>query len=81
MMFASTLPLSLNWLSERPRLASLCGAVEGPASYYAGASLGALDLPGEPRTSLLILAAVWGILLPVLLRLKTNMGLTLLPAS
>lgn len=80
MLFASTLPLSLNWLTERPRLAALLGAVGGPASYYAGASLGALDLSGHTVTSLLILAAVWGILMPTLLRLKNRMGLTALHA-
>jgi hypothetical protein len=76
MMFAGTLPLSLNWLTERPQLASLLGAVGGPASYYAGAAQGALDFPGPTVTSLLILASVWGILMPVLLRLKNRMGLT-----
>ena len=80
MLFASTLPLSLNWLTERPRLAALLGAVGGPASYYAGASLGALDLSGHTVTSLLILATVWGILMPTLLRLKNRMGLTALHA-
>jgi len=77
----STLPLSLDWLSGRPRFAALCGAIGGPLSYYAGASLGALDLPGEPRMSLLILAAVWGILLPGLHQLKTRMGLAPPPMS
>ncbi len=76
MMFASTLPLSLGWLTGRPWLAALCGALGGPVSYYAGASLGALELPGQTGTSLLILAAVWGILLPTLLHLKDRMGLT-----
>jgi Protein of unknown function (DUF2878) len=78
MMFAGTLPLSLNWLTERPRLAALLGAIGGPASYYAGASLGALDLSGHTVTSLLILASVWGILMPALLRLKNKMGLHIL---
>ena len=74
-MFASTLPLSLNWLAERPRLGALLGAIGGPASYYAGATLGALDLPGHTVTSLLILASVWGILMPALMHLKNRMGL------
>ncbi|MFM8541392.1 MAG: DUF2878 domain-containing protein [Nitrospira sp.] len=81
MMFAGTLPLSLNWLTERPRLAALLGALGGPASYYAGASLGAIDLYNPSVTSLLILAVVWGILMPALLRLKNRMGLQTLPAS
>lgn len=75
-MFASTLPLSLSWLTGRPWLAALFGSLGGPVSYYAGASLGALELSGQPRGSLLILAAVWGILLPALLHLKDRMGLT-----
>lgn len=69
MIFGSTLPSSLAWLTEHPRLASGLGAAGGPLSYYAGAELGALRLSEPPRLSLLILACLWALLLPGLFRL------------
>mgnify|MGYP003344181091 CR=1 FL=1 len=80
MLFASTLPLSLNWLTGRPRLAAVAGALGGPASYYAGAALGALQLAGNSLVSLATLAVIWGILLPMLLHLKSWIGLPARPA-
>jgi hypothetical protein len=71
MIFATTLHSSLSWLRDRYVLAACFGALGGPLSYYAGARLGAVILPPDPRPSLLILAAAWGVALPVLIWFAT----------
>ena len=68
MIFASTLPVSLKWLTGRPWLSAPLGAVVGPVSYYAGAAFGALEVSHRLR-DLIILAALWGLVLPMLMRL------------
>lgn len=67
MVFATTPEFSLQWLCGRPRLAAAFGAVAGPASYHVGASLGALRI-GEPAViSLMTLACVWALVLPLMM--------------
>lgn len=72
-IFASALESCLRWLVEWPRLAAAIGALFGPASYYAGQRLGALQFSPPLLDSLLILAIVWSALLPVLLWLSRKM--------
>ncbi|MFG0318484.1 MAG: alpha/beta fold hydrolase [Planctomycetota bacterium JB042] len=67
-MFASTFRHSLAWLGERPRLAFLLGAVGGPASYAAGARLGALQWPENVVRSVLVTSVVWALAVPLCLR-------------
>jgi hypothetical protein len=63
--FAATLNVSLAWLRGRYYLAALFGAIGGPAAYYSGAKLGAtLALPGTG--GVIILAAGWGVMTPLL---------------
>ena|SRR5271165_2011727 len=66
--FATTLNVSLRWLRGRPLLAILLGAVGGPAAYYSGARLGAMDLIA-PLPALGSIAAGWGVMTPLLLNL------------
>jgi hypothetical protein len=72
MMFASTLNVSLAWLSGRYRLAALLGAVAGPISYLAGARFGAITLPPQETVSILGFALVWAISTPALLWLHQS---------
>lgn len=65
--FATTLHSSLRWLAGHYIVAALLGAVAGPLSYYAGAQLGALTLHPTLAVSMIALAVVWGITLPILL--------------
>ena len=65
-IFATTLNVSLRPLRAHPALAALLGAIGGPAAYYAGASLGALQFAGA-GAALAAIAAGWAILAPVLL--------------
>lgn len=62
-LFATTLNLSLRWLHGRYWLAGLLGALAGPASYWAGAALGALEVL-NPVAAWSGLAALWGLAMP-----------------
>lgn len=58
--FATTLNHSLCWLTRRPVSAALFGAVGGPIAYWAGAELGAVDMP-VPQRALAAIAAAWAV--------------------
>jgi len=65
MNFAASLNVSLGWLRGKYLLASLFGAVGGPLAYYSGGKLGAtLTLPD--MNGILVLAAGWGVMTPLL---------------
>lgn len=66
--FGTTVLTVRRALGSRPFVhAAALGVVLGPVSYLAGAGLGALELREPLITSLLAIAAVWGVALPVLL--------------
>jgi hypothetical protein len=65
-IFATTLNVSLRGLRPHPWIAALLGAACGPAAYYAGARLGALELT-VPGAAFPALAMGWAILTPALL--------------
>ncbi|MEP7208708.1 MAG: DUF2878 domain-containing protein [Casimicrobiaceae bacterium] len=71
-LFATTLNVSLRALHRRPVLALLLGAIGGPAAYYGGARLGALDLV-ELQAALLALAVGWGLITPLLVALARRL--------
>ncbi|MGF6770023.1 hypothetical protein P3T18_002502 [Paraburkholderia sp. GAS199] len=56
------------WLREKRWLAALLGAIAGPASFRAGAALGAVRFE-RPLAAWLVLALGWAVLLPALLTL------------
>ena len=66
-LFATAINSSLKWLQGRYLLAALLGAIFGPISYRAGAALGAASFPIGEWLSLGILAAIWAIVLPLLI--------------
>ncbi len=65
-LLATTLDHCLAWSARPWWLASLLGAIGGPASYFAGSQLTAVHLPLGFWPSMLILAAVWAIVFPLL---------------
>jgi hypothetical protein len=70
MLFASTLNGSMSWLKGRYAVGAVLGAICGPASYWAGARLGAIDL-SDPRLGALVgIGAVWALAMPALLVLQ-----------
>lgn len=64
-LLASTLKHSLAWTRPWWR-ASLLGAIAAPLSYYAGAQLAGVRLPFGTTPTLLGLALLWALLLPLL---------------
>jgi hypothetical protein len=72
MLFATTLNVSLRWLKGRWLLAGLLGAIAGPLAYYAGAKLGGVSFPAQPALSLLALAMIWCLAMPILTALATR---------
>jgi hypothetical protein len=69
-LFASTLNSSMGWLAGRYRLAVVLGALGGPASYLAGERLGAITLSSSTLASLVGIAIVWALVMPVLLWIR-----------
>lgn len=72
MTFATTIHYSLSWLKERLILGSILGAAGGPASYYAGAQFGALQIGPDTVANLMILALIWSVLVPLMLYLAKD---------
>jgi hypothetical protein len=74
MAFATMANVSLAWLKERTIVAAVFGALAAPASYYAGAKIGALTM-GEPVwMSAAIIGAAWAVAFPTLLWVAKRMG-------
>jgi len=71
--FATMLPLALRFLRGRPVIAAVFGLFGGPAAYYAGMNLGAVELPGPLPRSLAIIAAEWAIATPLLVFLHARL--------
>ena len=66
MLFATTFNVALGWLKPRLGLAALLGMTAGPLAYYGGAKLGGVSFE-NPTTSLLAVAGVWTLAMPLLL--------------
>jgi hypothetical protein len=73
LQFASTLNLSLVWLQNNYLLAFVMGAIAGPLSYMGGVRLGALALPHDKTFTVIVLAIIWGIVMPLLAWLAKKM--------
>lgn len=78
LLFMTTLNHSLAILQRHPPWALLLGAIGGPASYYAGVQFGAAQFGLSPQMALLLLAAVWAVLLPLLTQVMKYRRLGLL---
>lgn len=78
MLFATTLNVAFRWLQDRLLLAAVLGAISGPASYFAGAKIGAVVLV-EPFAALLALSIGWAVILPALIVLAKQLDGTQLP--
>ena len=65
-VFGTTLRGSLHWLAGRYAVSALLGAVGGPLSYAGGAKLGAVTMPLDHPFSVLVLAALWATVMPLL---------------
>jgi hypothetical protein len=63
--FTATLRHGLVFFLSRPYLASVCGAIAGPLSYFAGQRLGAVEFGLPVVSTLLLLGAIWALLFPL----------------
>ena len=70
-LFATLLNVSLRWMRGRWVIAVFFGAVGGPAAYYGGLRLGALEFGNMPA-GLVALAIGWAVLTPLLLALSAH---------
>ncbi len=64
-LFATTANGALSWLKGRYLPAAVLGAIAGPLNYFAGARLGAIGLNLGPTVSFLLLALIWGGVIPL----------------
>jgi len=65
-LLATTLGHCLAWTARPWWLASILGAIGGPASYIAGSHLTYVQLPLGVGVSALILGAIWAMVFPLL---------------
>lgn len=70
-LFTTLLNVSLRWMRGRWITAALFGALGGPAAYYGGLRLGALEF-GNLEAGLTALAVGWAVLMPLLLALSAR---------
>ena len=72
MLFATTLNRSMAWLRGRASLASLLGAVAGPASYLAGSKMGGIEFV-QTVPAIIALSIGWAVIMPLLIALATRL--------
>jgi len=72
MLFATTLNVSFRWLRSRLFLAAAIGAISGPASYYAGSKIGAVELTSF-MPAVIGLGVAWMLLFPIFLTLGKSL--------
>ena len=72
MLFATTLNRSMAWLKGRSALAVVLGGIAGPASYYAGHKLGAIEFV-DPMAAFAALAIGWAAIMPLLMMLAERL--------
>lgn len=65
-VFGTTLRGSLHWLAGRYVLSALLGAVGGSLSYAGGAQLGAVTMSLDHPLGVVVLAAMWAVVMPLL---------------
>jgi hypothetical protein len=72
--FASLLRFSLNWLSRRYLLGAGLGLIGGPLAYWGGVRIGAAAFGENLLLCLASLALVWGVMIPLLLWLRSRIA-------
>lgn len=71
-LLATTLNLSLRWLHGRWLLASIFGAVGGPASFVAGVHIGAARFV-DASAAMAVQAVSWALLMPLMLAIAQRL--------
>ena len=65
--FACLPRFSLGWVSGKPVLAAVFGAIGGPLSYYGGARMGAVALHPDAWPTIVALAIEYAVAMPILM--------------
>ncbi len=68
--FSTTITRSLSFLSSRPMLAIILGALIVPLNYGVGERVGAVEFGLDTQYTFLTLSIIWAILLPSLYKLS-----------
>ena len=71
--FSTTLTRSLSFLSYRPILAIILGALIVPLNYGVGERVGAVEFGLDTQYTFLTLSIIWAVLLPSLYRISSYM--------
>lgn len=71
--FAALLNHSLGWLKSRYLVAAILGAVFAPPAYLTGVKFGVIQMNLEQWLNITILAVVWGISVPLLVKLSESL--------
>ncbi len=75
MQFATILPFSLHWLSNRYWLSAVLGLVGGPLAYYAGEKVGAVVFLAPRLPHFAVLGVFWSVALPAIIWVSDRLDL------
>ena len=73
--FSATVNHSMSWLKDKWLLMVICGVVFGPAAFFTGEKFGAIEFHLSALFSVLVIAIVYGILMPAIYFLNRHLGL------
>jgi hypothetical protein len=71
-LFATTLNVGMRWLRRSTAIAAVAGAIGGPLAFFAGASIGAVELV-SPVIALTAIGIGWAVMLPLLVKLAIRL--------
>lgn len=71
-LFATTLNSGMRWLRRSTAIAAVAGAIGGPLAFFAGASIGAVEL-ASPVIALISIGIGWAVMLPFLVKLAIRL--------
>jgi hypothetical protein len=75
MQFATILPFSLRWLSQRYWLSAVLGLVGGPLAYYAGEKAGAVEFLSPRTLHFAVSGVVWSVAFPTLIWISDRLDI------
>ena len=75
MGFSATVNHSMSWLKDKWLIMVICGIVFGPAAFFTGEKFGAIEFHLSALFSVLVIAIVYGILMPSIYFLNRHLGL------
>lgn len=71
-LFATTLNVGMRWLRRSTAVAAAAGAIGGPLAFFAGASVGAVELV-SPAIALTAIGTGWAVMLPFLVKVAVRL--------